>query len=1150
MPASDTLDAMEWKPRPLWWRVLRILLGLSIIAALLLAALYFAFTNASFLKRVVLPRLSQTWNVQITAADLSVEPLSSVELRQFRLETEGPEPLFEAQRVLLRYRPWGLLMGRLDFPEIVVEAPRGIWVRQPDGKTNLDPLRDALEKRPRSALRGAPPEMDIGRITVTNGVLRFLRLAPDGSSQLSEISALDLDLEELGNEKESKLAFRATVAHTAAPASGLTNVQGRLQAALAGGFTATLDKRLRATSARGDARLTIAQSTGTLSDLAGLVGTLACDFSANEVRDLSARFERDGQSLGVIRVRGPMDLARSEARLSLDVTSIDRNVLDLVGAPFGLDFLDTKINVKTTLDVSRGGDLVALTGRWVLEQFSVRHGATASAPVDLDLDSHLTITEGEESAILHRFTLTGRQAQRELLSAVLDNPMYLTWGRLPQGVNQSTVRIAVHDLRLRDWALFLGTTVPAGILSATSAVTCQLSGRRFTADLAGELRDAEWELAGRRFDRGSLRFTALGNFSDYRSFLFERFTAHLGEEDVPLAAVTGSAGYDLATRDSNVQFVSESGVPQFLSQFPVPRLSASSGRVTADGLFAQNRGQRAATLNINLRGFSGAYDLYRFDNHDARIEVGVESTGQELTLRRLQLASRQGIGAFGGVDFAGNYNLSTDRGEYKININGLSEAILQPLLAPYLSPVRLLSARFTGDGIIQRDPVAGTSVQLQTRLTGLRVSDPAGLMPTTPLDMEFSLNGSLSSNLVDLTELALRLPPTPRATNQMVVRGRIDLAPPSGWVGQVRVSAEALDWSEILDAHTTNQAATAVPAPPAQAATPPADAAPPPPGGIKLPIRECTVDWQIGRLHAKDAVLSNWTARAKLANNILVIDPFQLTANGAPLAAVATIDASTPAPSYNVRVQSSKLPLGPWVDAFAPDRKGQITGDLDAHLQFAGTGRDGASLRQSLAGIFDLGCTNLTLATTDIRTPLLKSLLHVLERIPELTRDPTTALAPSTSPSTVPSREGDAAWAAEIAKAPIQLIAARGRATSGRVELESGRLQSAAFLAEGQGAITLAPVLGDSPLEIPVRVFLSRPLAAKTGFVPPGATADEPLVKLPDFVTFEGTLKELRTRIDGRALAGAAPSPGTTVPPTQPNPTALPNTPLGSTAPK
>ncbi len=159
--------------------------------------------------------------------------------------------------------------------------------------------------------------MDIGRITVTNGVLRLLRLAPDGGSQLSEISALDLDLEELGNEKEAKLAFRATAAHTATPASGLTNVQGRLQAALAGAFTATLDKRLRATSARGDARLTVAQSTGTLSDLAGLVGTLACDFSANEVRDVSARFERAGQSLGVIRVRGPMDLARSEARLSL-----------------------------------------------------------------------------------------------------------------------------------------------------------------------------------------------------------------------------------------------------------------------------------------------------------------------------------------------------------------------------------------------------------------------------------------------------------------------------------------------------------------------------------------------------------------------------------------------------------------------------------------------------------------------------------------------------------------------------------------------------------------------------------------------------------------------------------------------------------------
>ncbi|MCX6928492.1 MAG: hypothetical protein NT154_35585, partial [Verrucomicrobia bacterium] len=98
-----------------------------------------------------------------------------------------------------------------------------------------------------------------------------------------------------------------------------------------------------------------------------------------------------------------------------------------------------------------------------------------------------------------------------------------------------------------------------------------------------------------------------------------------------------------------------------------------------------------------------------------------------------------------------------------------------------------------------------------------------------------------------------------------------------------------------------------------------------------------------------------------------------------------------------------------------------------------------------------------------------------------------------------------------------------GTAGAGRIELQQAVVQSPAFEADASGGtVTLAPVLTNSVLQIPVSVFLSRPIALRMNLVPAGTPTNAVYAKLPDFLTMVGTVGAAKPKIDYLALAGTA----------------------------
>ena len=288
------------------------------------------------------------------------------------------------------------------------------------------------------------------------------------------------------------------------------------------------------------------------------------------------------------------------------------------------------------------------------------------------------------------------------------------------------------------------------------------------------------------------------------------------------------------------------------------------------------------------------------------------------------------------------------------------------------------------------------------------------------------------------------------------------------------------------------------------------------------------MDANIGRVYLHEIEIADLQASAKVDGSRVALNPCKLMLNGAPVNSTVDVDLGVPGYKYALAFNAQAIPLAPLVNSFQPERKGILSGTMTAQAKVDGAGTTGASLQKSLTGQFDLNSTNLNLSIDNIQgknlsTRLFKTLLNTIALIPELAKNPAgvgTSLLQGLTGAGGGTTTSSGGLATDLKKSPINSIIMRGAAGSGRVELQQALIQSPAFEAQASGTVTLAEVLTNSTLQIPVSVSLERSVAQRinlAGNAPPNAT----YAKLPDFLTMKGTLGNPKSDINKVALASA-----------------------------
>lgn len=1107
-------------------RWLKWLASIVSIVVVLLVVAYFVVTSSGFLKAVVLPRVNAALNAQLAVADLGLSPFSQLVLRDVKLTPKDAAPLLNAGLVRVRYNLLAILAGKIVIEEVTIESPTVTIVEHADGTSNLDPLlkKNAAEaktagaKAP-SAKSAQPPIVDIKFVALKNATIRRVKEIKGGGSESVEVSNLNVTATNIKNAGSGKLDVSAAVAIE----NVATGSVDSLQATLAGNFSFDLTADLKPGAVNGKAAFAVQKANGKFANATSLNASFDCALTPSEVKELALRFMKADATLAELRVSGPFDAAKTEGRLKVELTSLDRKLLNIAGAVAGIDFGTTAINSTNVLELTKGGSAITASGQLDAARVRITRQSQTTPTVDLHCDYNISINRNDQSALLKSLTVTGTQNQGPLLRAELTSPMTFAWSET-SSAGDAALNVAVTDLNLADWRAFAADLAPEGKANLKLKLLSQQGGKQLTFDLDSQVDGLSAKFGSNAIHRADVRLSARGQSVDFKKYSLSEFRAELGPKDQPVLTVSGSGSCEPAAQESDLNIAMQTTLSRLLAMFPQPNVHATDGTLDVKAHVTGKQQTQSVTGQLALTDFTGGYGNYRFANYGSAMDFDVTMKGKQIEIRKAAGRLSEGQNAGGSFEASGNFDAAQNAGQISVKLAGFNERGLRPFLESALGDKKLVSVLLDSTAAASFSAKGDSAVKADLRLANLVVNDPAGKIPATPLEARVQVDTSVSKQVAQIRQCQFTLTPTEHAKNELNLTGAVDFSKSNAITGNLKLAADSLDVTRYYDLFAGKSAAENTPPLAPTVTTSPPAASDEEPDAVKLPFRDFTAEVNIKRFFLREVDIANLQTVAKIDGGHILLKPCQLTLNGAPVSATVDANLGVPGFKYDLAFNGQAVPMAPLVNSFQPERKGQIGGTATATAQVKGAGVTGASLQKNLVGQFDVLATNLNLSIRNLHAPILKQLINLIIGIPDIISNPVGgvgrflggALGKLTGAQTQQS-----GWVDQITQAPIDVISAKGSAGNGVVTLSQAKVQSAAFQAETSGSLQIAPVLTNSTLELPVMVSLSRPLAEKVGLA--GNTPTNAVyAKLPDFAKMKGTVGDPKLDVNYLVLAGVA----------------------------
>ncbi len=724
---------------------------LAIVAGalvLVVVVAYFVVTSGAFFKSFILPRVGEAMNADISVAEASIQPFSQVALQKLKVQPRGAETLLQAESLVARYNLRAILGGNIDVSELTLQSPVIRIVETPEGKSNLDPLLPKEEPSKEPKAEEPPPTVNIRNVSLKNATVEHIKRHKDGREDRAELSGLNLSVDRLQNGAAGVLEVSSAIKYSTA----LGAQSDRLDASLSGKFDYALTKKLDPESLKGSANLDVKQASGQFQDLAGLNAALRADLTPQEIRALALHFSQRGKSLGEIRASGPFDPAKVEEKLQVEISSIDRQVLNLVGAPLKMDFGTTKVSSSNIIELAKGGQSVSVQGQLRGNAFSVTHEGHTTPRMDLAADYDLLVDQASEMADVRTFNLVGRQNNRQLLAASLSKPIKLNWGKGADAVDESAFELVVNELNLADWRAFAADLNPSGTASLKLSAVAEQAGKKVRFDLTTALGNVGATLDTNRVEAVDLTLVARGVLQDFDRLNLEEARGELARRKQPVATFAVSGNYAIKAGEADLQARLEGTLARLLELSPVAELSASAGTVRFEGRVKQSGETQTINGLLNLDNFTGSYGDYRFQNFYTSAKTDLDLKGNELLLRQMETVFRQANEPGGSASVTGRYHLEKATGQFDVTLDQLNQRVLGPVLESSLGDRKLASATLAGQVKATLESTNLMEVKADVRLGNFVVLEPGSASAPSPLSGQFRADVSLKNE----TQLHIR----------------------------------------------------------------------------------------------------------------------------------------------------------------------------------------------------------------------------------------------------------------------------------------------------------------------------------------------------------------------------------------------------------
>jgi AsmA protein len=453
-----------------WLAVIAAVAAVLVIAAIILVKV---LVTPERIRATVLPLAEKALHRPVALGDIQIGFFSGVQLADLRIaEPEGKETFVAADKMVLRYRFWPLLLGRVMIDQAQLVGPRIRVVRAADGRFNFDdllgkpsPAQPAAGGEPPGAVAG-PIDLHISHVGISGGEVVFLDYAVDSQAPYRlKFSAVDLSLKDVSLTRGFPFELRGMLNDAQLAISGEANLQarsGKFQVQLtdldATGFAPYLRGRIPGTlgalkvsadlEVAGDAKQVTSSGQLTLANLAVTLDALPKTplRNVNLKLDYALNLDLTNQQLAIDK--GHLDFNGIQADVTGAVNNYARNPrLDLQLALPGLDLRQALDALPPGLVAKTDG--LDLAGKIDLQVHLV---GSPQHPADLPQEGSLKLTSVQASLAGLRPALNG------LLN--LKGKAVTSQGlQLVAGDNRADLDLHIADLTAR----------PLGITASLSA---------------------------------------------------------------------------------------------------------------------------------------------------------------------------------------------------------------------------------------------------------------------------------------------------------------------------------------------------------------------------------------------------------------------------------------------------------------------------------------------------------------------------------------------------------------------------------------------------------------------------------------------------------------------------------------------------------
>ncbi len=573
-----------------------------------------------------------------------------------------------------------------------------------------------------------------------------------------------------------------------------------------------------------------------------------------------------------------------------------------------------------------------------------------------------------------------------------------------------------------------------------------------------------------------------------KTLSIQQFEAKIDQSGISVLTVDLQGSHSLVTGGAEAQISLEAPLTPLQQAFSVPGVRLDSGSMLLKGKLAASADSQSFAGLIELSGVSGNVPGAFLKQVSVALDADVHLHDRALSLNKLDGTITASGKPGGKFNLAGVYYASNNTARAKLGLAGLNQETLAPFIDQVIGDLNLQTAVVDAQSSAEIDDQGHLAILSDLDLVNVVFQTAKSRKTNPPVSGRLHLDGRFNGWLLDLRELSLQLPPSPRAENLAGLRGRLDFSENEVMSGTIDLNASSLDlspWLEPASTGATNQPSAHPPTAPPLNHTNAVE-----PAVVFLPFDGVRLDTKISRLYVGGVQATNFHAVIIARTNSVIVDALSLSLDGAPVEASGSMDFSTPGYRYQAVLRGENVPLAPIMDTFNPEDRGKLQGALTIEAAAQGAGFLPASFRRNLTGDLSLSYTNAGIQVMGKKLQLILLPVSLVLRIPEIIRSP--------------------------------LVSLDGRflMTNANVTVERIRVDSAAFAGRTSGSFQLGDIPGEAPLRSwPVEFMLARPLARRADLMPANTPTNAVYVALPVFLKLKGTLADPKLDISELGIA-------------------------------